>query len=144
MTRFQLDDIPLFAALSDDVRERVMAVARRERLKAGDVVTDEGAVSYYFFAIASGTADVHLHGELVAQLGPGDFFGEMGTLPHEGVRWLRRSARVTATSKLTVLAIPDEDLRQLVEQSPSLGELLRNAAQERERQNRERDATTTG
>jgi CRP-like cAMP-binding protein len=144
MTRFQLDEIPLFAALPDDVRDRVMAVANRERLKAGDVVTGEGAVSYYFYAIASGTADVHLHGELVAQLGPGDFFGEMGALPHEGVRWLRRSASVTATSKLTVLAIPDADLRELIEQSPSLGELLRNAAAERERQNRERAATTTG
>jgi CRP-like cAMP-binding protein len=68
----------------------------------------------------------------------------MGALPHEGVRWLRRSASVTATSKLTVLAIPDADLRELIEQSPSLGELLRSAAAERERQNRERAATTTG
>jgi CRP-like cAMP-binding protein len=140
----RLDEIELFASLPADAQGRVEACARRERFKPGDAVTSEGAVSYYFFTIASGTADVRLGGEVVAQLGPGDFFGEMGALPHEAPRWTRRSATVEATSKLSVVAIADHELRELIDEFPQLGERLRTAAEERARSNREHVAGTPG
>ena len=130
MSRFRrdLDTIPIFAALPDAGRDRVEEVARIARFNPGEVVTDEGAVAYYFFAIESGTAEVTVREEVVAELGPGDFFGEIGALPQEDVRWGRRSATVTATSRLCLIEVPDHDLRDLIEDYPSFGRMLRDAA----------------
>ena len=133
MNRFDLDAIPLFATLPDAGRDRVAAVARQERFKPGAVITDEGAVAYYFFAIESGTAEVTVRGEPVAELGPGDFFGEIGALPHEDVRWGRRRATVTAKTRLSVVELPDYELRDLIDEFPSFGRMLRDAARMRER-----------
>ena len=130
MARFRsdLDAIPIFAALPDAGRDRLEGVARYARFKPGDVVTDEGAVAYYFFAIESGTAEASVGGRTVGTLGPGDFFGEIGALPHEQARWGRRNATVTATSRLAVLEVPDHELHDLVDDFPSFGRVLRDAA----------------
>ena len=134
MSRFRsdLDTIPIFATLSDAGRDRVEEVAHIARFKPGEVVTDEGAVAYYFFAIESGTAEVSVRERVVAELGPGDFFGEIGALPQDAIRWGRRSATVTARTRLCVIEIPDHDLRDLIDEFPSFGRMLRDAADLRE------------
>ena len=133
MNRIDVEAIPLFATLPDAGRERVAAAARTVRFRPGDVIVHEGAVAYYFFAIESGTVGVTVQGEHVAELGPGEFFGEIGALPHEDVRWGRRRATVTATTRLSVLELPDHDLHDLIEAYPSFGRILRDAARMRER-----------
>ena len=138
MPRAAIDDIGVFATLPDEARERLARHATRRRFRAGEVVTEEGSVAAGLFAIASGSAEVEVDGEKVAQLGKGDFFGEMGTLKSEDVRWPRRAATVTATSKLEVIAIPDHDVHKLIEELPSFGELLRMAAEARAQENAER------
>jgi CRP-like cAMP-binding protein len=135
MSRVPIEDIPLFATLPDEARERLAAHASVRRFRAGEVVIEEGAVAAGLFAITSGTAGVEVDGETVAELGKGEFFGEMGTLKSEEVRWPRRSATVTATTKLDVIAIPDHDVHKLIDELPSFGELLRSAAETRAREN---------
>jgi CRP/FNR family transcriptional regulator, cyclic AMP receptor protein len=141
MRRFDvLEGVGLFAALPDDARSIVASVASRQRFKQGERVIEEGAVSDRFYVIASGTADVRSGGDLIATLGPGDFFGEMAALPHDGPRWARRTATVEAASRLTVLTIGDGDLRRLIDAIPELGARLRAAAAERALENRVRAA----
>ena len=131
MSRFAIDDIDLFATLPDDAQERLAATARRDRFKPGDVITEEGAVAAALFAIASGTAEVSIGGEVVAGLRAGDFFGEIGALPNDDVRWPRRSATVRATSRLELIVVPEHEVHALVADFPSFGELLRSAADAR-------------
>ena len=64
--------------------------------------------------------------ERVAQLGPGDFFGEIALLCTG-----RRTAAVVATSPMKLFSLFDRDFRQIEKQVPELGRELRRVAGER-------------
>ena len=91
-----LAGVPLFAGLS----KRQLHDLARGRLSRRwpaecDVVTED-TKSQVCFIIVEGTADVRRHGHTIAQLGPGEFFGEI-SLFDPGPR----SATVTTTSEMT-------------------------------------------
>jgi CRP/FNR family cyclic AMP-dependent transcriptional regulator len=54
--------------------------AERTTLPAGTTVVRQGAVGDAFFLLLSGQATVERDGVTVAELGPGDFFGELALL----------------------------------------------------------------
>ena len=62
----------------------------------------------------------------LAELGPGDFFGEIGLLVTE-----RRTATVTATSPIRVLTLFDRDFRRVCADVPAFERVLREAMAER-------------
>ena len=62
----------------------------------------------------------------LAQLGPGDFMGEMGAMRHA-----KRSASVVAKSPMTVIVMTDRDLRHLEHEMPSVHRQLCAAVEER-------------
>jgi CRP-like cAMP-binding protein len=72
--------------------------------------------------IESGQADVATHGETVAELGPGDFFGEGAIF-----RARRRTATVTATEPLALIAMFGADFAKLVSDIPDLHERIEAA-----------------
>ena len=80
------------------------------------------APGYFFFVIESGQAEVVKHGEHVAELGAGDFFGE-GTI----FRVRRRSATVTATQPGIVFAMFGADFAKLAGDIPELHERIESA-----------------
>jgi CRP-like cAMP-binding protein len=82
-------------------------------------VINEGAFSHEFLLITSGSAEVRREGTPVAQLGPGDFAGEIGAM-----RDARRNATVVATSDLTAIVMTDRDLRQIAREMPSVAEQI--------------------
>jgi CRP/FNR family cyclic AMP-dependent transcriptional regulator len=88
----QLKRIPLFSDASDEELKQVAAFAQAKEVADGDVVVEEGGFSRELLAIEEGTAEVTQEGEHIADLGPGDVFGEAGMLDDE-----MRSATVTAT-----------------------------------------------
>ena len=93
METSQLKRIPLFADASDDELKQVAAFAESKEVDEGTEVISEGGFSRELLAIEDGTAEVTRDGEHIADLGPGDIFGEAGMLDDE-----MRSATVTATS----------------------------------------------
>lgn len=109
-----LDEIPAFAELSDDERRSIATWAHEVSVSEGAEVVHEGDYSYEFFAIISGTADVLRGGEKVAELGPGDFFGEIGVV-ERGLR----GATVLATSGMRLLTLTSWDLSRLEKDAPS-------------------------
>ena len=66
----------------------------------------EGDFSYEFMAIEEGEAEVTRGGEHVADLGPGDFFGEMGLLEKT-----LRNATVTAKTPMRLVTLTGWDLQ---------------------------------
>ena len=89
----------------------------------------EGEFAYEFFAIEEGTAEVRRGDQLLAELGPGDFFGEMGLIGK-----VTRNASVVASSQVTVLVLTGSAFRHIERELPAVSKQIRKAIEERCRQ----------
>ena len=111
----RLTPVPLFAGLSADQLAALAAKFEEREGFVGEHLSSEGGAGYFFFVIESGKAEVAKHGETVAELGPGDFFGEGAIF-----RARRRTATVTATEPIVLLAMFGADFAKLVSDIPDL------------------------
>lgn len=111
----QLKRIPLFADASDEELKQVAAFAESGEVPEGTEVIGEGEFSRALMAIEDGTATVTRDGEYVADLGPGDIFGEAGMLDDS-----MRSATVTATSPLKLISMGHFEVKRLKKDAPEV------------------------
>jgi CRP/FNR family transcriptional regulator, cyclic AMP receptor protein len=126
MDEARVKEIALFASLN---RKESRALAQRTDevdLPQGRVLVNEGDWPYEFFAIVEGTASVTRGEQFLAELGPGDFFGEMGLVGDT-----RRNATVTATSPIKVVVMTAQAFRQTARELPAVAEKIRAAIDER-------------
>lgn len=121
-----LDSVPLFASLTKKERSQIARCADEIDVAAGKELIHEGAYSYEFFVIENGKAEVLRHDEHLADLGPGDFFGEMGILGHA-----QRNATVVARTPLTAIVMTDRGLRRMEREMPHLADTLREKVEAR-------------
>jgi len=122
----KLAEIPLFASLSKREREQIARAADEVEVAEGKHLAEQGQFAYAFVAVGEGTADVLKDGEKLRELGPGDFFGEIGLLEAE-----RRTATVVATSPMRLIVIFGPNLRSLEREMPQLSQQLRSAIRDR-------------
>jgi CRP/FNR family cyclic AMP-dependent transcriptional regulator len=121
-----LSEIPLFAGLSKDQRGELARVADEIDIEAGKRLVSEGRFGYEFFVISNGTAEVIRGEEHIADLGPGDFFGEMALLGDT-----TRNADVIASSPMTAMVMTDSAFRSLARKMPDVAEEIREACKRR-------------
>ncbi len=122
-----LKKIPLFAEVPDEDLRKVATFATTEEFPEGATVVKEGAYSNHFYAIQEGTVKVERGGDHLADLGPGDVFGEQGLLERQ-----ERSASVVATSPLRVIKIEHWELSRMRKTMPQVVEDLQRRAEARE------------
>ncbi len=115
-----LKKIPLFAEVPDDVLAKIAPWATVEEWPEGKVIVKEGGFSNHFYAIEDGTAKVERDGERLADLGPGDVFGEQGLLEKQ-----ERSATVTSTSEIRLIKIEHWELSRMRQSMPEVVDELR-------------------
>jgi CRP/FNR family cyclic AMP-dependent transcriptional regulator len=121
-----LKTIPLFAEVPDEQLRKIAPFAETDEFAEGQVVVKEGGYSNHFFAIEEGTAKVERDGEHIADLGPGDVFGEQGLLEKQ-----ERAATVTASSRLRVIKIEHWELSRMRKTMPEVVEELQRKVEER-------------
>jgi CRP-like cAMP-binding protein len=126
-----VQSIPLFTGLSKDDQRVVAQYADEVDVPAGTVLAEEGRLAYEFFAIKEGTAEVRIGGQRAAELGPGDFFGEIGLLAGD-----RRVATVVATSDMSLVVLTGSQLRAIDSRMPGVAERIRSAMEQRIAANR--------
>ena len=127
-----LKRIPLFSQCTRDELIEVAISADEREAAEGDRLTQEGRRGQEFFVLVEGTVTVRRGGKKLADLGPGDWFGEMAIL-----RYKPRVATVTATSPVRVLVLSDGDFRRIVETTPRIAlKVLRSVAQRLEENER--------
>jgi CRP-like cAMP-binding protein len=124
----RLKRIPLFADLSRRDLDRLARRTDEVDVKAGRHLVDQGAFPHEFIVIESGAAEVLVDGERVAELGEGDFFGEMALLVEQ-----RRTATVTATSDLRVIVMHERDFRAMEDEMPEVAARIQTVMDERRR-----------
>jgi CRP/FNR family cyclic AMP-dependent transcriptional regulator len=124
----RLKRIPLFADLSRRELDRLARWADDVDVKAGRDLMDQGAFPHEFMVIESGAAEVLVDGEHVADLGEGDFFGEMALLVEQ-----RRTATVTATSDLRVIVMHERHFRAMEDEMPEVAARIKSVMDERRR-----------
>jgi CRP-like cAMP-binding protein len=122
----RLKSIPLFEEVGDEELAQIAPFAQEVSVEEGKVLVREGDFSYEFMAIEDGTAEVTRGGEHVADLGPGDFFGEMGLLEKT-----LRNATVTARSAMRLVTLTGWDLRRVERTAPQAIERVRAVLEER-------------
>jgi len=125
----RLKNLPLFSDVSDEELGHIAPFVDETSVSAGSRLVNEGDYSYQFMAIEDGTAEVLRGGEHLADLGPGDFFGEMGLLEKD-----RRNASVVATSDLRAITMTGWDLKRLEKVAPQVAERIRRTLDERREQ----------
>ena len=126
MDATRLKSIPLFEEVGDEELAQIAPFAQEVSVEAGKVLVREGDFSYEFMAIEDGTAEVTRGGEHVADLGPGNFFGEMGLLEKT-----LRNATVTAKSPMRLVTLTGWDLRRVERAAPQAIERVRAVLEER-------------
>jgi CRP/FNR family transcriptional regulator, cyclic AMP receptor protein len=122
----RLKSIPLFAEVGDEELSQIAPFANEVSVEEGKVLLREGDFSYELMAIEEGSAEVRRGGEHLADLGAGDFFGEMGLLERT-----LRNATVTATSPMRLITLAGWDLKRVERAAPEAIERVRSALEER-------------
>jgi CRP-like cAMP-binding protein len=122
----QLKRIPLFKDASDDELRRTALFAESKEVPKGEVVIEEGGYSRELFAIEDGTAEVTRNGEHIADLGPGDIFGEAGMLDDQ-----MRSATVTAKTRLKLISLRHFEVKRLEKDAPDVYSRIEKLVEER-------------
>ena len=109
----QLKRIPLFSEVPDEALAKIAPFATLEEWPTGKEIVKEGGFSNHFYAIEDGTAKVEREGEVVAELGTGDVFGEQGLLEQS-----QRAATVTSTSDIKLIKIEHWELSRMKKAMP--------------------------
>jgi CRP-like cAMP-binding protein len=122
----RLRAIPLFDDLSEVELGTLASLFTVEEVSDSRRLTPEGATGYTFYVIESGTVDVVRSDERIAQLGAGDYFGEMA-LMGDG----RRVADVIATSPMVVFAMFGTAFREMEAAFPEIASKVRATLEER-------------
>jgi CRP/FNR family cyclic AMP-dependent transcriptional regulator len=122
----RLKSIGLFEEVGDEELAEIAPFATEVSVEEGRELVREGDFSYEFMAIEEGQAEVTRAGEHVADLGPGDFFGEMGLLEKT-----LRNATVTAKTPVRLVTLTGWDLRRVERSAPEAMERIRSVLEER-------------
>jgi CRP-like cAMP-binding protein len=127
MDERHLKAIPLFESLSREELREVARHADEVDVREGKQLMSEGDFAYEFFVIEQGEAEVLAGDRHVADLGPGDFLGEMGALASGG----RRNASVVARSPMSLVVMTARDFRQMNDNAPRLAQRIRETVERR-------------
>lgn len=125
MDHHKLAGLPLFAALGKKEMQRIGSLADEVDVSEGKMLLHQGDFAHEFMVVLEGRAEVVRDSESVAELGPGDFLGEVAALSKG-----QRNATVVARSEMRVAVMTDRDMRHIAQEMPDVDTQLRQAARE--------------
>ncbi len=110
-----LRQVPLFADLDDDELDALDLATTELDYGPGRTLVHEGQLAHEMFVVVSGSVEVTRGGQHVADVGPGDFVGELAMLTHS-----HRHGSVTTKTETTVLHIDGRALSSLLRDVPQI------------------------
>ncbi len=122
----RLEPLPLFRDLSRKERAQIARWTDEVDVPAGYHLLEQGRLPHEFFVIEKGSVAVAKDGEHIADLGPGDFFGEIAIMEHD-----RRTASVVATTPVTAIVMTARDFETMAGVMPHVAEQIHEAIRAR-------------
>jgi CRP-like cAMP-binding protein len=122
----RLKSVAPFDALSDDERDKFSVWVGELKVDAGRHLAEQGDYAYELYVIEDGKAEVQQDGQPIAELGAGEFFGEMGVLEKAP-----RNATVIAKTPMTLFTLSHWDVKRLQREAPEAIEELRRVIEAR-------------
>jgi CRP/FNR family cyclic AMP-dependent transcriptional regulator len=122
----RLEGIGFFSGLSKKELGKLAQWADEVSVSAGHALATEGQFAHEFFVIEKGSAEVTQDGERIAELGPGEFFGEIGLLETE-----RRTASVVAITPMELIVMFQREFKQMEQEMPAVADRIRTAIRAR-------------
>jgi CRP-like cAMP-binding protein len=122
----RLQGVGFFSGLSKKELGKLAQWADEVSVSAGQALATEGEFAHEFFVIEEGSAEVTKDGERIAELGPGEFFGEIGLLETE-----RRTASVVATTPMELIVMFQREFKQMEQEMPAVADRIRTAIRAR-------------
>ncbi|ABU58956.1 cyclic nucleotide-binding domain-containing protein [Roseiflexus castenholzii] len=126
-----LGRVPLFSRLSPVERIHIARALRPMQYSRGSIVLHQGAIGDALYIVMSGQVVVEQNGQAIAYLEEGDFFGEMSLLTRQP-----HNADVRALTPVEALALPAQDLDDLLASQPELAKQLRDVVEQRKASSR--------
>lgn len=119
-----LRNVPLFSGLDESELERLARVAGRRRVGRGEQVVRAGEVADALLIMLTGRAKVTNFDEegrevILAWLGPGEFFGEMGLIDDSP-----RSADVIAVENCELMVLGKQEFQRCMQDNFSVAQKL--------------------
>jgi CRP/FNR family transcriptional regulator, cyclic AMP receptor protein len=121
-----LRSIALFESLPAQARASIAHHADEIDVPEGTELARQGDFAYEFFVIEDGSAEVLRDGERIAELGPGDFLGEMGIVDKAV-----RNATVKTTSPARVIVMSEQHFRSMARTNPEVASRITAAVEQR-------------
>ncbi|MEI8000710.1 MAG: cyclic nucleotide-binding domain-containing protein [Actinomycetes bacterium] len=116
----RLAQVPLFANLDKKALRQISGLATQIDVKQGKELTREGDHGHEFIIILEGEAEVRVGDTVVANRGPGDYFGEIALVANRP-----RTATVTALTPMKVEVIGRREFQTMLHDNPVIAtELL--------------------
>ena len=110
-----LKRVPLFERCSQRELGEIAMLADELDLPAARSLANEGAGGFEFIVLVEGEADVVRRGQVVNELGPGDFIGEIALVTGQP-----RTATVKTRGPSRVLVLTASAFRTLMHDVPSI------------------------
>lgn len=110
-----LAKVPLFSLCGKGELRQVARRSTKITLDEGKVFVEEGSAGREFFVILDGRAEVSREGKPVAELGPGDFVGELSLLDPGP-----RNATVTTLTPMTVMVLTPAEFEVVLTEAPGM------------------------
>lgn len=111
-----LKKIPLFASLNFKEMAQVLEITQVRNILEGTVIMKEGTTGEDMYIILKGQVDIIASGNIVAELKPGQFFGEMSLIDKSP-----RSATVRTRTDCKMLRITRSDFFPLLKRESRIG-----------------------
>ncbi len=119
-----LEQIEMFAGLSNDDRTRLAEGMRPAPFGRGEIITRQDSAAHWLYVLTKGECEVRVRGEggvekLVSRLSAPNVFGEMGVMTGE-----RRTASVVAATEVECYRIDKDVFKSVLRNRPDMVESI--------------------
>ncbi len=111
----RIRSLALFRAASDEAVDHLSSAIDEVSIDAGTTVINQGRRHSEGYAVSEGTAEVLVDGEVVAEIGAGEMFGELALLDGAPA-----SATVRAKTAMSLMVIPNNHFDQIMDDNPAM------------------------